>query len=130
MPWGAILVNRLLAIYFRSFLYRLWLGDYPLWVSFWLFFLVGQYVVALLILLLGAPIGYFFEISDFFAVLIILLLIFILYVLIATVGTWRSANKYDGSDAMIKATKSILFVYDSYLITLIFSLPFFFGPFS
>ena len=120
------MLNKILAAYFRSFLYRLWLGEYRLWVSFWLFFLVGQYVVVLLILIIAAPLAYFFGFMEILAVLILLLAVYLLYVFIATVGTWRSSDKYTDSDAIPKVTKILLSLYGGYLLIFLLSFPYLF----
>ena len=86
-----------------SFLGKLWRGEYPLVKSFWLFFIVGDLFYHFLFGLFG---GFFSGFLGVHAarrsgsVAIFLMLVYfayVVYLVISSVGTWRSSDNYSGS---------------------------------
>lgn len=72
----------------------LWQGRYPLWVTFWLFFVLGNVVIGfLLILLPRSPSSWFIWKVVIFA----LTLLAIIYYVVTLVATWRAAGDHGDS---------------------------------
>ena len=89
---------------FASFIISFWKGEKSLLQSFWVYFLVGGYVLSL-------P-SIFTQDNDFYLLLNIAL--YWTYLIWATVGTWRSASNY----AKIKKDKKIWSIFAKIFIIL------------
>lgn len=106
------MLEKILIVYWKSFLYRLWLGEIRLVTCFWMYYLLLQAVLIVLIMIIGVPIWIFFGFTRIYTVLGLSL--FGLYLFIATIGTWRSSNKYSDSKFMTLAVKSVLVFFGVY----------------
>ena len=67
---------------------KLWRGEYPLWVAFWLFYVLG-YLVSFGLVASIAPL---FHTQPWRGLVVFLLIV--PYNVVSTVGAWRSANSY------------------------------------
>lgn len=77
---------------------RLWSGAYRLWIAFWLFLVLGYFLLVPAATLIAAP---FLVLGSFQAASLTFWLIFIGYQVVASVGVWRSA------DALTASTKGL-----------------------
>lgn len=94
-----------------SFIGKLWRGEYSLVKSFWLFCILGGLFCEFLSGFFGGFLSRFLGVQvarRSGSVAIFLMLVFLLYIaylVISSVGTWRSSNNYNGPEAWKVLTK-------------------------
>lgn len=92
----------------KSFLYKIWCGDYPLYKSFWGLF--GFILIMSIIQTLWAKSNFAQEPNGLkFNIAIIVCYLF--FIFIGLVGTWASANKYTGFVVWKYLAKLILIIW-------------------
>jgi len=71
---------------------KMWRGKQPLPVAFWLFFVLGNFFIGpIVLLLLGSPFVWLGQRQNVFTAFFVLGIVYVLY---SAVGVWRSANAY------------------------------------
>lgn len=74
-----------------EFILEGWHGKESLSAAFWINFIIGQAAIILIFMIVFGPILYFFS-GLTGAISVLLRSLFMLYLIWATVGVWRSAN--------------------------------------
>ena len=95
----------------NNFLVKFWRGDIKLWISYWIFGVLLQYIIFMsdmfISLKFKTPVG---------------ILIFP-YAFFWCVGTWKAAQKYNGSKVWVKlAELAIILSAGLVIVALIFAL--------
>ena len=117
------MLEKILTIYWKSFLYRLWLGEIQLTTCFWLYYLLLQYGLVFILMMIGVPVWVLFGFTRVYT--FIALSILGIYLFIATIGTWRSSDKYSNSKASTLIVKGVLiFISIYYAVFFVILLPY------
>lgn len=92
----------------KSFLYKIWCGDYPLYKSFWglfIFILIMSIIQTIFVKtsFAQAQSGLKFNIA--------IIVCYLFFLFIGLVGTWASANKYTGFVAWKYLAKLVLIIW-------------------
>ena len=83
-----------------SYIGRLWRGEIALWVTYWVWGVIGSLLVALAIT--PMPIGIRFSMRLFLALLMLA------YYVLIFVAVWRSAGRYPGRRIWAKLARGVL----------------------
>lgn len=120
--------GKLASILRKSYLGRLWRGQYPLRWTFWLCFFAVSLAVNIFVYVFQQPLTWQLIPPTYgrttFAV--ILFAFYAVYLLICTAGVWRSAAKYEGINVFATGAKLLTVCYtisSIYLTTYGFIIP-------
>ena len=96
-----------------TFLRRLWHGQYSLRQSFWGFYVIGGFLI---VGVAGGVSGVFIFFNAQPMGAVAAAVIIVGYVLVATVGTWRSASNYPLTRWWPTLAKFVILIWTTYLI--------------
>lgn len=102
----------------RAYLYRVWMGEERLWITFWLFGVVGG-IIANIAVMVAGNLPYF----EFKEVVIYSLSIFVLvYTAFIIVSFWNSAANYTGPRIWSVLVQMISLINCIFWLALLFQL--------
>lgn len=96
---------------------KLWRGEHSLPKAFWLFFILGNFVLGPFIaIVVGAP---FILLNQRQTIFFVFFVVGIIYAVFSAVGVWRSANMYLQNSPNVYAVKAIYVVGAKVVVCLV-----------